>query len=101
MPYYAPNMTISEVSIAFTDGDTMRRTTVTDTSVVSTSKIVGNIRRPDSTDDSADTGYVYIHSIVLVSNGSFDVLIVCKDWGYDDPVENIPNETIKFYYSVV
>lgn len=101
MPYYAPQMSISEVSIAFTDGDTMRRTTVSDASVLSTSKIIGNIRRPDTTDDSADTGLTYIFNVVEIVDGAFDITISCLDWGYDDPTLTPPNETIKFYYSVV
>jgi hypothetical protein len=85
------------VSIPFTDGDTMRRVTVTDAAIASSSKIIGTIRRPD-TEDSADRGYIYSHSIIKVATGSFDLLISCLGWGFDDPTEIPPNETIKFYY---
>jgi hypothetical protein len=85
-------------SIAFTDGDTLRRVTITDADVVATSRIIHNIRRPDSADDSADAGYLYIANVVEVQSGSFDVLIAALDWGFGDPVENPPNETVQFQY---
>jgi hypothetical protein len=90
----------SSLAIPFTDGDTVRRVTITDADVTMASKIFITIRRPDSADDSEDTGYLYFANVVLQSAGSFDVLIVCTDWGFGDPVENPPNETITLYYVV-
>lgn len=94
------SVAISSADIAFTDGDTMRRVTVTDAGVSATSKIVGTIRRPDTTDDSADKGYLYLTNIVEIASGSFDLLVSCLGWGFDDPTANPPNETVKFYYTV-
>lgn len=92
--------TISSVDIAFTDGDTMRRVTVTDAAVSATSKIIGTIRRPDTTTDSSDPGYIYIANVVRVATGAFDVLLSCLGWGFDDTTGKPPNETVKFYYQI-
>lgn len=92
--------TFSSVAIAFTDGDTMRRVTVTDAAVGAASKIIGTIRRPDTTDDSADRGYIYLVNVVRVAAGSFDVLLSCLGWGFDDPTELPPSETVQFYYQI-
>lgn len=91
---------VASASIQFTDGDTLRRVTITDGNVTSSSRIVGGIRRPDTNDDSADRGYIYTANVVKVANGSFDVLISADAWGYEDPVELPPNETISFQYTV-
>jgi hypothetical protein len=87
-------------SIPFTDGDTMHRVTITDANVNAGSRIVASITRPN-TDDSQDPGYLYIANIVQVAAGSFDVLISCLDWGFDDPVENPPNETVTLHYIIL
>lgn len=95
----AGSVAVSSADIAFTDGDTMRRVTITDAGVGATSKIVGTIRRADTADDSADRGYVYTCNVVKVAAGSFDVLVACLD-PYLDPTQMPPNETVKFYYVV-
>jgi hypothetical protein len=87
-------------SIPFTDGDTLRRVTITDANVTSTSKIVGSVRRPDTANDSVDQGYLYTANVVAVGTGFFDVLITVADWGTDDPVQNPPNETVQFVYTI-
>lgn len=91
---------LSSVAVAFTDGDTMRRVTVTDAAVSATSKIVGTVVRPDTTDDSADRGYIYLANVVKRAAGSFDLLLSCLGWGFDDPTEQPPNETITYCYTV-
>ena len=96
----AASSAMSSVAIAFTDGDTMRRVTVTDAAVGAASKIIGTIRRPDTTDDSADRGYIYLVNVVRVAAGSFDVLLSCLGWGFDDPTELPPSETVQFYYQI-
>jgi len=92
---------VSFVTVPFTDGDTMRRVTVTDSSVTATSKILVSIQRPDIVNDSLDLGYMYFVNVINRTAGvSFDVLIVCSDWGFDDPTENAPNETITLCYMI-
>jgi hypothetical protein len=91
---------VSTASIPFTDGDTYRRVTVTDANVLSTSNIVCSIRRPNTTDDSADLGLLYLCTVLSVSNGSFDVGVACLDWGFDDPTPSAVSETVTLCYTI-
>ncbi|MGH8896332.1 MAG: hypothetical protein ACRDZ4_04740 [Egibacteraceae bacterium] len=93
------SVTITSADIAFTDGDTMRRVTITDAAVTAASKIVCSIRRPDTADDSEDRGYLYIVNVVEVVTGSFDVLVLVLD-PYLDTTRIPPSETVKLYYMV-
>jgi len=83
---------VSSAAIAFTDGDTSRRVTITDASVSPTSEILLNVRRPD-TDEASDRGYIYLANVVKRAAGSFDVVISSLGWGFDDPAGVPPNET--------
>lgn len=94
------SVALSTASIQFTDGDTFRRVTIADGLVNATSKIVGMIRRPDTVDDSADLGFLYVANVVKVAAGSFDLLVAATAWGTDDTDEVPPNETIQFVYTV-
>jgi hypothetical protein len=96
----APTATvaISTVNVPFTDGDTARRVTVTDAAVGATDKIICSVRRPDSADDSADAGYVYLANVVRIAAGAFDVLLACLDLSGGDPTERPPNETVVLEY---
>ena len=106
MPYYPPpsapggEVTMTSVAIPFTDGDTMRRVTITDAAVSAASKIIGSIRRADTADDSADKGFRYTANVVLLASGSFDLLVICTSWGGDDTTEVPPNETVNYVYTV-
>lgn len=93
------SVTLSTVSIAFTDGDTARRTTVTDASVTSTSTILLSIMRP-TTADSADPGFLYTANVISRGAGTFDVLVNCLDLSGEDPSSSPPNETITLVYTV-
>lgn len=88
-------------SVAFTDGDTMRRVTISDGNVSGTSKIIGTITRPSSADDSADLGYFYNFCVVRLFTGGFDAIFNVRDFGGDDCSELPPNETVTFNYMVV
>lgn len=92
---------LRSLSVAFNDGDTMRRVTVPDALVTASSKVLCSVRRPDTTDDSNDKGYIYIVNVVEIVNGAFDVLISCLGWGYDDPTLNPPIEMVQLIYSVI
>lgn len=94
------SVAISAASVAFTDGDTARRVTVTDGSVTGSSKIIPIVRRPDTVDDSADRGYMYTANIVRIGSGAFDVFISATDISGNDCTELPPNETIQLYYLV-
>lgn len=90
----------ASVSVAFTDGDTLRRVTVTDAACVASSKIIGAIVRPDQSDEAADKGYLYHWNVTRRAAGAFDVVIAATAWGLEDPVLNPPNETIEFVYTL-
>lgn len=104
MPYFPPPpssaVALTSVAVPFTDGDTLRRVTVTDAAVTAASKITGSIRRPDTADDSADLGLLYTANVVKVAAGSFDLLVFCTAWGVDDAILAMPNETVQFIYTV-
>lgn len=97
----APTATaaLSSTAIAFTDGDTIRRVTVTDASVAATDKILVAIRRPDIATDADDGGYLYVANVVLVAAGSFDVVVSCCTRGFTDATESPPSETIQLIWS--
>lgn len=94
------SVAISSASIAFTDGDTARRVTISDGTVTAASKIVSTIRRPDTADASADRGYVYNANVVRIGSGQFDVSIICTDTSGGDCTAIPPNETVTLYYLV-
>lgn len=106
MPYYPPPsapggaVTLTSVAIPFTDGDSMRRVTITDAAVTATSKIIGSIRSADTADDSADKGFRYTANVVNQAAGSFDLSVVCTAWGADDATLAGINETVFFVYTV-
>jgi hypothetical protein len=85
-------------TIAFTNGDTVRRETITDANVSATSKIVMTVTRPDTT-DANDPGWIYLPNVVRRATGEFDVLISALDWGLSES-ESGPNETITLNYMV-
>lgn len=89
------SLTVTEVAIPFTDGDTWRRVTIADAGVSGASKILGSLRRPNTT-DANDPGFTYSWNIVTLAAGSFDIVVYCDD----DPVEKPPNETLQFAYTV-
>ena len=89
------------LSVAFTDGDTVRRVTITDTAIVSTSKIIVSIQRPNLATDADDGGYLYVANVVNVGTGTADVVVACCDRGFGDTTEQPPNETISLVYRVL
>lgn len=92
-------VTYYSTSVAFTDGDTVRRVTVSDAAITSSDKIIATIRRPDIADDSADAGHIYLVNVVLVQDGSFDAVVACCDRGFGDTTEQPPNETVQLVWS--
>src|SRR3954464_13617080 len=84
---------LSSATVAFTDGDTVKRVTISDALVTATSKIALTVGRPNVA-DIADKGFFYVANIVSRTTGSFDVAVMC----IDDPVGSPPNETITLYY---
>jgi hypothetical protein len=86
-------------TLDFSDGDTAKRFTVTNSAVVATSRIVGSIRRPDVA-DSLDYGYLYLVNVVTVAAGSFDLLVAVTGLGLDDVTDQPPLGSVEFHYQV-
>lgn len=93
------SVTMGAAAIAFTDGDTVRRVTITDAAVGVSSKIIFSIQRPNVT-DANDVGYLYVANIVTVAAGSFDILVACTGWATDEMSNNPPNETVTLIYTL-
>jgi hypothetical protein len=96
----AGGITFTSTNLAFTDGDTFKRFTISDAGVSATSKIIGSIVRPSSASDSADRGYLYTFDVVNRGSGTFDLLVSAHDGAYGDCTDNPPNETVQFHYIV-
>jgi hypothetical protein len=88
---------VTQATVAFTDGDTRKRVTITDAAVTATSKIVMSIVRANFDDTDAAANFTYRAEVVKRSTGSFDVVVFCDSFG-DDATELVPNETINLHY---
>lgn len=94
----ASPVAIYSVSIAFTDGDTWRRVSISNAEVSSASLIIGTVTRPTTTTDN-DIGLTYSWSVASLGSGTFDLDIAAIGWGNEDPV-GLVNETVTFSYIV-
>src|SRR6185437_14624248 len=90
----------STASLDFTNGDTLKRFTVSDAAAGTSSHILAMIERPNTATDSADRGYIYQVNVVNRAAGSFDVLVNVLGWGFDDPDLNPPDETVTLVYAL-
>lgn len=90
----------TSISVAFTDGDTFRRVTITDAAVSNTSKIIYGIRRANIALDADDPGWMYNANIIYQAAGTFDVIFSALDYGLAEG-DTGPNETITFNYTVL
>jgi hypothetical protein len=93
------SVTVYTASLAFTDGDTLKRFTITNGSVTAGSQIVGTLRRPN-VEDVDDHGWAYVLTVVKIGTGSFDVLVRVVP---DEPLDSLydpPNETLTFVYLI-
>src|SRR3954471_10536811 len=86
-------------TLDFSDGDTLKRFTITNSAVLSTSRITGTIRRPNIADVD-DPGYLYIANIVSIVAGSFDVLVAVTGAGLDDMTLSPPLGSVEFNYQI-
>ena len=100
VPAGAGSVAVGTASVAFTDGDTARRVTVTDAAVSASSVIACTVRRPDIATDADDAGYIYVANVVLIGSGSFDVVVACLDLSGLDVTANPPSETIVLTYLI-
>lgn len=90
----------SSFELDFTDGDTLKRFTVTDPDVVPPNEVICSIRKRD-TADVDDSGWVYIPNVISVSRGSFDVLVAALSGDTPQAAGEFPNETVRLVYTLV
>lgn len=93
------SVSINTASIAFTDGDTARRVTISNGAVTASSNILCSVQRPTVT-EANDRGYCYTATVVSRGTGTFDVLIIALDTSGLDPSDNPPNETVTLLYLI-
>lgn len=88
------------VILDFTDGDTMKRFTITDPNVGPSSEINVAIRKLNILDRD-DKGYLYVANVVTVAAGSFDVLAgpIPADADLLAAIEP-PNEIVSLVYLI-
>ncbi len=91
-------VTLGTASVAFTNGDSAQRVTVTDAAVTATSKILTSVTRPDVTEGD-DPGLVFVATVVRRVTGSFDAVVVALDLGGGDPTP-VPSVTVTLTYTV-
>lgn len=87
------------VALDFTDGDTLKRFTVTDSFVNQYTHIVCSVRRADIADVD-DPGWIYTPNVVTVTTGSFDVLVSAVPGDTIPGVNEFPNETVTLLYQI-
>ena len=80
--------------------DSARRVTVTDSQILSTSKLLVTILRPN-TAEADDEGFRYEANVVNLANGSFDLVIQALDADGDDAVLDPPAETVTIVYHIL
>lgn len=83
----------------FTDGDTLKRFTVTDPAVAAGSAILVSIRRQETADVN-DPGWIYVPNVMQVRAGSFDVLVAALSGDAIAAPGEFPNELASLVYLV-
>jgi hypothetical protein len=95
----AQPVSVYAATLDFSDGDTLKRFTITNSAVLSTSRITGTIRRPNIADID-DPGYLYIANVVSIIAGSFDILVAATGAGLDDVTLSPPLGSVEFDYQI-
>lgn len=98
--YLATAPSLRTASLDFTDGDTLKRFTVTDGKVTAASVIHPSITRA-AIADVDDPGWSYTPNVVTVAAGSFDVLVSVLAGDAPAAAGEYPNETVTLTYSVL
>lgn len=87
----------AELSFSGADGP-QQRFTVTNPAIKADSRIVGNVVRPDVTEEE-DDGVRYVAQVLTRQSGSFDVLVCAEDLDGTEP-QPVPSETVEYHYTV-
>lgn len=84
----------------FTDGDTFKRFTITDTDCTPRSRVTCSVERLNVANVD-DPGWTYHANVVLVDTGRFDVNVsaIGPD-AFPPPNNDFPNETVTLRYSI-
>jgi hypothetical protein len=84
--------------LSFTDGDTLKRFTITDAAVRALGSTPIPVIRRDDITDIDDPGWIFVPNIVTVADGSFDVLIAVLAGDGLAAVNEFPSETVTLVY---
>lgn len=89
----------SSQPLDFTDGDTQKRFTITDTSIEGTELITPSVQRQQVA-DADDYGWAFTANVLQVRRGSFDILVTALAGDAIAAAGEYPNETVTLNYIV-
>lgn len=89
----------SGTALDFTDGDTLKRFTITDASIAGSEQISVSIQRQQIA-DADDTGWIFIPNLLQVRPGSFDVLVAALSGDGIAGANEFPNEIVTMNYII-
>lgn len=90
---------VRTATLSFADGDTLKRFTVSDVVVKSTSQVACFVRRTDIADVD-DPGWIYDVNVVTVAAGSFDALVSAAAGDAPAAAGEYPTESVTLIYFV-
>lgn len=93
-------MATSTAPLDFTDGDTLKRFTITDANVSTTAQPMLQSVRRQTIADVDDPGWIYTANVVGIRNGSFDVLVNALMGDAPAGPGEFPNETASLVYTI-
>jgi hypothetical protein len=76
----------------FNDKFLVKRLTITNSSILSTDKIMVSVSRQVL--DQDDLGLMFLANVVRIQNGSFEVVVSCLSYGMTDQTGLVPNEIV-------
>lgn len=83
----------------FTDGDTLKRFTITDVQIEATSQLHLGIDRQQVADVD-DPGWIFVPNVLQVRAGGFDVLVAALSGDAIAAANEFPNEIVTLTYLI-
>lgn len=83
----------------FTDGDTLKRFTVTDVQIEATAQVHCQVQRLQVA-DVADPGWIFVPNVLQIRAGGFDVLVAALSGDGIAGVNEFPNEVATLNYLI-